>query len=61
MTGDDNELVMMTVNIRLRKILQSKNSRLKYNLDMLKDSSILDVFQAKIGEKFISMVLLNDS
>jgi len=56
----DHELVMMTVKIKLKKMSQSKNLRVKYNLNKLGDCCILEIFQAKIGGRFGPLLLRQD-
>ena len=58
--GSDHELVMMTVKIKLKKLSKSKNPRIKYNLEKLKDTRIQDIFQAKLGGRFAPLLLLSD-
>jgi len=55
--GSDHELVIMTVKIKLKKLSQSKNPRVKYNLNKLKDRSILEIFQANVGGRFGPLLL----
>ena len=51
---------MMTIKIKLESLTKKRNPRTKYNLEMLKDSDVLDKFQASIGGKFAPLLLLED-
>ena len=39
----------MVVRVRLRRINKPKNSRLRFDLEILKDATISEEFQAAIG------------
>ena len=43
---------MMTFRLRLKRINKPKHTRLKFDLEKLKDSSALETFQAMIGWRF---------
>ena len=58
--GSDHDLVMMTMKTKLSKRKKQKNPRIKFNLEKLNDQSIADEFQAKIGGKFASLLLLEN-
>ena len=49
--GSDNDLLMMTFHLRLKRISKPKHTRLKFDLKKLKDSNVLETFQAMIGGK----------
>jgi len=51
---------MMTIKIKLKSTRRQRNPRVKYNLDMLKDPTVLHKFQAKIGGRFAPLLLLED-
>ncbi|KAK4287783.1 hypothetical protein Pmani_039161, partial [Petrolisthes manimaculis] len=51
--GSDHNLVMMTFRIRLRNTNKANFTRLRFNLDKLKDPSIKEEFQAKIGAHLV--------
>ena len=55
--GSDHELLMMTFRLRLKKIIKPTNTRMKYDLDKLKDPTVAKAFQAKIGGTFAPLVL----
>ena len=47
--GSDHDLQMMTFRLRLKKISKPKHTRLKFDLQKLKDPNVLETFQAVIG------------
>ena len=57
--GSDHELVMMTFKLHLKKIKKQGRTRLKFNLERLKDPEIADAFQASIGGKFAPLTILD--
>ena len=57
--GSDHDLVMMTLRLRLKKVDKEGPTRIKFNLDKLKDPEVLEAFQARIGGKFAPLLLLN--
>jgi len=57
--SNDN-LVMMNLKIKLRRIRKQKSQRIKYKLDKLQDPEIRSEFNAKIGGKFARLLLLDD-
>ena len=48
----------MTFRVGLKGSKKSKNNRLKFNLDKLKDPNISSLFEARIGGKFGPLLLL---
>ena len=59
--GSDHDLVMMTFRVHLRKVNKQKETRLKFNLEKLKDPNIHKTFQAMIGGKFAPLTILKDT
>ncbi|GFR58347.1 craniofacial development protein 2-like [Elysia marginata] len=59
--GSDNELVMMTFTLRLKKNKKRGNIRIKFDVDKLKDPNILTTFQANIGGRFAPLLVLNNN
>ena len=51
---------MMTFHLRLKRIGKPKETRLKFDLEKLKDSNVLETFQAKIGGKFEPLTIMNN-
>ena len=43
---------MMTFRLRLKKISKPKHTRLKFDLEKLKDPNVLEIFQATICRMF---------
>ena len=52
---------MMTFRVHLRKVNEQKGTRLKFNLEKLKDPNIQKTFQAMIGGKFAPLTILKDT
>ena len=55
--GSDHDLLMMTY-LRLKRISKPKHTRLKFDLEKLKDSNVLETFQAMIGGKFAPLTIM---
>ena len=47
------------MKIKLKKNFKAKQSRVKYDVERLKDPEILDIFQARIGGRFAALSLLD--
>ena len=47
--GTDLDLLMMTFHLRLKRISMPKHTRLKLDLEKLKDTNVFEIFQAMIG------------
>ena len=58
--GSDHELLMMTFRLRLKRIIKPTNTRIKYDLEKLKDTTVAKAFQAEIGGKFAPLILLEN-
>ena len=58
--GSDHDLLMMTFHLRLKKISKPKHTRLKFDLEKLKDPSVLETFQAMIGGKFAPLTIMDN-
>ena len=50
---------MMTFHFRLKRISKPKNTKLKFDLEKLKDPSVLETFQAMIGRKFAPLTIMS--
>ena len=50
---------MMTFHLRLKRISKPKHTRLKFDLEKLKDPSVLETFQAMIGGKFAPLIIMD--
>ena len=58
--GSDHVLLMMTFRLRLKKISKPKHTRLKCNLEKLKDPNVLETFQAMIGGRFVPLTIISN-
>ena len=58
--GSDYDLLMMTFHLRLKRISKPKHTRLKFDLEKLKDPNVLETFQAMIGGKFAPLTIINN-
>lgn len=56
--GKDHELVVMNFWLWLKKIRKQKNTRIKSDLETLKDPNIAGEFKAMIGSKFAPYIYL---
>ena len=54
------DLLMMTFRLRLKKTNEPKHTRIKFDLEKLKDPNVLETFQAMIGRKFALLTILNN-
>ena len=57
--GSDHELVMMSFRTRLKKIKRQGPTRIKFDLEKLKDPDVAEAFQAMIGGKFAPLTILD--
>ena len=57
--GSDHDLVMMTFRLRLTKTKKQGPTRIKFDLEKLKDPEISEAFQAMIGGKFAPLTALD--
>ena len=58
--GSDHELVMMTFRLRLQRMKNQSNIRIRFSLEKLKDPNIADIFRAAIGGKFAPILALEN-
>ena len=58
--GSDYDLLMMTFRLRLKRISKPKHTRLKFDLEKLKDPNVLETFQAIIGGKFAPLTIMDN-
>ena len=56
----DHDLLMMTFRLRLKKISKPKHTRLKFDLEKLKDPNVLESFQAMIGGRFAPLSIMSN-
>ena len=53
-------MLMMTFRLRLKKISKPKHTRLKFDLEKLKDPNVLKTFQAMIGGRFAPITIMSN-
>ena len=58
--GSDHDLLMMTFRLRLKKTSNPKHTRLKFDLEKLKDPNVLETFQAMIDGKFAPLSIMDN-
>ena len=51
---------MMTFRLCLKKISKPKQTRLKFDLEKLKDPNVLETFQAMIGGNFAPLTIMSN-
>ena len=51
---------MMTFRLRLEKIGKPKHTRLKFDLEKLKDPNVLEIFQAMIAGRFAPLTIMSN-
>ena len=50
----------MTFRLRLKKISKPKHTRLKFDLEKLKDPNVLETFQAMIGGRVAPLTIMSN-
>ena len=58
--GSDHDLLMMTFRLRLKTISKPKHTRLKFDLEKLKDPNVLESFQAMTGGRFAPLTIMSN-
>ena len=58
--GSDHDLLMMTFHVRLKRITKPKHTRLRFDLEKLKDPNVLETFPAMIGGKFAPLTIMSN-
>ena len=56
----DNNLLIVTFHLRLKRISKPKHRRLKFDLEKLKDPNALETFHAMIRGKFAPLTIMNN-
>ena len=51
---------MMTFHLRLKRNSKPKHTRLKFDLEQLKDPNVLETFQAMTGGKFAPLTIMDN-
>lgn len=57
--GSDHNLVMMSFKLHLKRIRKQGHTRIKFDLEKLKDPKTAEVFPAMIGGKFPALNILD--
>ncbi|XP_068250954.1 uncharacterized protein [Palaemon carinicauda] len=58
--GSDHDLVFVNFKLRLKTIKKPKNTRMKFNLDRLRDPNIAESFKATVVGKFAPLLTLEE-
>lgn len=58
--GSPHNLVLMSFKLRLQRMKKPEYTRLRFDLEKLKDPNVIEVFQAKIGGKFAPLLYFED-
>ena len=58
--GSDHDLLMMTFRLRLKTISKPKHTRLKFDLEKLKDPNVLETFQAMIDGRSAPLIITSN-
>ena len=51
---------MMTFHLCLKRIIKPKHTRLKFDLEKLKDPNVLETFQAMTGRRFAPLTIMSN-
>ena len=57
--GSDHDLVMMTFKLHLKKVNKQGHTRIRFDLEKLKDPEVAETFKAMRGEKFAPLTFLD--
>ena len=57
--GSDHELVMMTFKLHMKRVKKLGHTRIKCELEKLKDPEVAEAFHAKIGGKLAALTILD--
>ena len=58
--GSDHDLLIMAMKVKLIRRQRKDHTRLRYDIERLKDTAILDEFRATLGRKFTPLLLLDN-
>ena len=59
--ASDHDLLMMTFRLRLKNTTRKKGTRIRFDLQKLRDPEVNESFQAMIGGRFAPLSLLNSN
>mgnify|MGYP006273469667 CR=1 FL=1 len=58
--GSDHDLVLLNMKMKLKKKYQAARTRIKFDLEKLRDPEVAEVFQAQLGGRFAALNILNN-
>ena len=58
--GSDHDLLVIVIAFASKKISKPKHTRLKFDLEKLKDPNVLETFQAMIGGRFAPLTIMSN-
>ena len=58
--GSDHDMLMTTFHLSLKRVSKPKHTRLKFDLEKLKDPNVLETFKATISGKFASLTIMDN-
>ena len=58
--GSDHDMVMMTLQIRLKNSRKPTQPRTRFDLEKLNNPTVMSTFQATIGDRFAPLATLVD-
>ena len=58
--GSDHDLLIVTFHLRLKRISKPIHTRLKFDVEKLKDPNVLETFQVMIGGKFAPLTIMSN-
>ena len=56
--GSDLDLVLSVIKLKLKTKRSTKNPRIRFDLEKLKDPKIAEVLETKVGEEFVDLCVL---
>ncbi|XP_055865177.1 uncharacterized protein LOC129922560 [Biomphalaria glabrata] len=59
--GSDHDLVMTTLKVHLKKVTKQGPTRIKFDLDKLKDPQVAAIFEAQVGGRFAALNILDSN
>ena len=59
--GSDHDLLMMTFRVHLKQVIKRRATRIRFNLEKLKDPTVQESFQAMIGGSFAPLLIMKDT
>ena len=56
--GSDHDLLMMIMKVKLTRRQRQNQAKLRYDIEKLKDSAMLDEFRVTLGGKFCTITFI---